>query len=120
MFTTTWLIVNVPSPKFSLYMMWLRVTELSHDVTRKIDETAEAMKARIMHEEHKRKKSRETIERGSREKRKAKFNHNKHTQGQKMSFGWLSHLRHRSRNCQEQDSQTLEAENGTVELGYGK
>lgn len=123
MFTTTWLLVNAPSPKFSIYMVWLRVTQFSHDVTRKIDDAAEAMKAKIMHEERKRKKSSETAERRSMEKKKAKFNLKAQKHGHQVgqnSHGWLSNLRHRSKDCPGPMPHANDVENGQPEIKYGK
>lgn len=72
-YIATLLLVKVPRPNYSIYMLWLRITDFSRSWSRTVDNTAEAMRARVMREEWERKRLKEQAERDVKARKRAKL-----------------------------------------------
>lgn len=113
-YISTVFIVHVPLPRFSIYLLWLRLTRFSREVTEKIDEAAEGMKAKIMQEEWKQRSSRKEIERQSKARKEAKSVKKAEDLLKQSNMRGGNKLRHRWRRG------AVGQENGNAELGLGR
>ncbi|KAH8892695.1 hypothetical protein GQ53DRAFT_805688 [Thozetella sp. PMI_491] len=100
-YVSTFLLVNVPWPGYSIYVFWLRLNELSRDLTQAIDIAAESMRARVIYNEIWRKKEREEMVKYMRDRKmEREESHTKHghtrPEGQSTGSRWFRGSRARN------------------------